>query len=59
MTGVDEARKVWCPGSRTPTQHMLRQLMSVWQVMVQVLTRHRGERGGGGRGRRAGCEIIE
>lgn len=26
-------------------KHMLRQLLSVWQVMVQVLTRHGGNRG--------------
>lgn len=29
-------------------KHMLRQLLSVWQVMVQVLTRHRGRRAEGG-----------
>lgn len=56
MTGVDEARKVGPPGSRTPTQHMLRQLLSVWQVMVQVLTRHRGDRGEEGGGEEQGVK---
>lgn len=58
MTGVDEARKVWRPGSCTPTQTHA-QTTTVC-VAGDGAGAHQtlGAQGGGGRGRRAGCEII-